>query len=364
MKKNGFVFIESIVVLVVVALSLAMLISSYSLVKRKTQEKEYYDKASDKYLLYAISNLGTDDKCNYSKYCPSIGGSTFKNSNKIGFRADASGGTHLCTNSKLGKIVFNCEKLFEEMHIVHIYVVENIHAELKEGYNPDNPDPNSSIMFYDSGTLEYMKSLKKCNDDNFNEKNKSDPNYQCLNPIKYMIGVFERENGELHYASIELSNDSSTASTSTRNGWVRVGAASPIYDQQWYYYVNDVAVKGLKKLNSGHEPNDNYYYYFDNNSGIMQVGWVYYDGAYHLFSPIDNQDNGNLDGSRIQSMSDVRIKVRVNNSKDFYLDRAGSCYTCASGNCACSASDVSQRATSIELEDWHNYVCNGDECLY
>ena len=37
MKKDGFVFVESIVVLVVVALSLAMLISSYSLVTRKTK---------------------------------------------------------------------------------------------------------------------------------------------------------------------------------------------------------------------------------------------------------------------------------------------------------------------------------------
>ena len=65
MNKKGFVFVESIVVLVVVALSLAMMISSYSLVSRKTKEKEYYNRASDKYLLYSISNLATDDKCNY-----------------------------------------------------------------------------------------------------------------------------------------------------------------------------------------------------------------------------------------------------------------------------------------------------------
>ena len=72
MKKKGFVFVESIVVLMVVALSLTVLISSYSLVTRKTKEKEHYDKASDKYLLYAISKLGTDDKCNYSISCTSI----------------------------------------------------------------------------------------------------------------------------------------------------------------------------------------------------------------------------------------------------------------------------------------------------
>ena len=72
MKKDGFVFVESVVVLVVVALSLAMLISSYSLVTRKTKEKERYDKTSDKYLVYVLSKLGTDDVCNYSIGCNNL----------------------------------------------------------------------------------------------------------------------------------------------------------------------------------------------------------------------------------------------------------------------------------------------------
>ena len=69
MKKDGFVFLESVVVLVVVALSLTMLIASYSLVARKTKEKEDYNRTSDKYLVYNISNLGTNDLCNYSSPC-------------------------------------------------------------------------------------------------------------------------------------------------------------------------------------------------------------------------------------------------------------------------------------------------------
>ena len=195
MKKNGFVFIESVVVLVVVALSLAMLISSYSLISRKTKEKEYYDKASDKYLLYALSNLGTDDSCNYSISCPSLGGSTFKNSAQVAFRADQTG-TYACTNSKLGKILVDCEQVFEEMGIVHIYVVDNIVNDLND--NCSN-QPTCSVNFYDSGTIEYLKSLKKCNDTNFTKNS-----ITCSDPIKYMIGVFERDNGEYHYASIEI----------------------------------------------------------------------------------------------------------------------------------------------------------------
>ena len=195
MKKNGFIFIESIVVLVVVALSLAMLISSYSLVTRKTKEKEMYDKASDKYLLYAISNLGTDELCNYGIECSSVSGSTFKyDSPKITFRADRTG-TYACGNSKLGKILVECDQVFDEMDIVHIYVVENIVKDLYDNCST----AKCSVNFYDSGTLEYMKSLKKCNDTNFDKNSTS-----CSDPIKYMIGVFERENGELHYASIEI----------------------------------------------------------------------------------------------------------------------------------------------------------------
>lgn len=186
MKKNGFVFIESIVVLVVVALSLAMLTSSYSLVKRKTQEKEYYNKASDKYLLYSISNLGTDDACNYAKECPSLGGDTFKEGSNITFRADIDN----CPTSKLGKIVYDCNAVFNEMHIVHIYVVENVLEDLYD---------DKSISFYDNGTLEFMKSLKKCNDVDFKKNTR-----KCNDPIKYMIGVFERGNGEYHYAAIEI----------------------------------------------------------------------------------------------------------------------------------------------------------------
>ena len=46
--KKGFVFIETIIVLMLVTMSLTMLISSYTLIKTKSLEKESYDKTSDK----------------------------------------------------------------------------------------------------------------------------------------------------------------------------------------------------------------------------------------------------------------------------------------------------------------------------
>ena len=52
--KKGFVFIETIIVLMLVTMSLTMLISSYTLIKTKSLEKESYDKTSDKYLFLEL----------------------------------------------------------------------------------------------------------------------------------------------------------------------------------------------------------------------------------------------------------------------------------------------------------------------
>ena len=174
MKRNGFVFIESVIVLMVVALSLTMLISSYSLITRKTQEKEYYDRASDKYLLYSITNIGVNDECNYNlaNSCGYEG---------INLQADEKN----CNNTRVGKLLYNCSQTFKDMNIKHIYVVDDIKKELSK---------DNAVEKYDNGVIEYMKTLKKCNDADSNT---------CEEPISYMIGVFYRS-GNYYYASLKI----------------------------------------------------------------------------------------------------------------------------------------------------------------
>ena len=207
MKKDGFVFMESIVVLVVVALSIATLISSYSLVSRISKEKENYDKVSDKYLLYTLSKLGTDSRCNYGISCPSL---TFTG---VSFRADKDNTSEFfCEGTKVGEILIDCAKVFEDMHLVHLYVVDNVRNELNDlhadGTKKNNPSEKAARI-YDNGTIEYMKTLKKCNTENtidangqYVNNNKIDT--RCNDPIIYLIGVFERGNKEYNYASIVL----------------------------------------------------------------------------------------------------------------------------------------------------------------
>lgn len=399
MKKNGFVFLESVLVLMIVALSVTMLLSSYSLMSRKVKEKENYDKASDKYLLYAIANLGTNSKCNYGIDCDSSYGET-----------EFAAGAGNCENTKLGNILFDCNKLFKDLNIKNIYVVKNIRNTLNDYQRNEkgqaldcsgnvinrntNPDAKpckitdinkKAVKIYDNGAIEYMKTLKKCNDENIYVGD--DPDNQtyvnrnketdiCEDGIMYMIGVFERGEKQ-YYASIDISGNVKYEETirEIKSGWIcdNCSVASSAYDQEWKYYRNNVTIKGLNKIVDGNSSDAHkYYYYFDLSTGIMQTGWVYYDGEYHLFSPIDYDGQGDLDGRRIQSMNSserisVTLKNNSGNTKQFFLDNKGTCYMAQTGGTSCSQTDISgftgDKITSIDFGSYSGcYSCNGDEC--
>ena len=178
-----------------------------------------------------------------------------------------------------------------------------------------------------------------------------------------MIGVFKRSRTDYYYASIELASiePNDTEPITYVDGWYwanRNQSASLEIDQQiWYYYEDNVPLKGLNKIATSNNGGSTYYYYFD-NTGVMQVGWVYYDGVYHLYSPIDYDGGGDLDGRRIQSCTNSRLLVPVNGT-NYYFDRQGVCYTCSSGNCLCNENDTLSRVNSISISE-ANYRCNGD----
>lgn len=164
MKKNGFMFVESVAVLVVVILSLTLLLSSYALVVRKSKEKDYYDLPSDKYLLYNIGNLGNVS----SSYA--VEGQFVANVNNC--------------STYLNNRMADCSQVFRDNNMVYYIVTYNLNNDLKTG----------ATSRYDSGTIEYLKTLKRCDDE--------DPD-MCNDPIGYVIGVFFR-NGKFYYASLKL----------------------------------------------------------------------------------------------------------------------------------------------------------------
>ena len=333
MKKKGFVFVESIVVLVVVALSLTVLISSYSLVSRKTKEKEHYDKASDKYLLYAISKLGTNDRCNYAVSCTSIP--------EIKLRADVDGDEYKCTGTKVGEIMYDCENVFKEMNIKHIYVVENILNDLNDLRNDGTPKTSADKKaneFYDNGTIEYMKTLKKCND--IEEEGGYSKKTKCTSPISYMIGVFERGNGDYYYASITLPIPTSISAAEVRNGWLLSNESDlnsqgePIASQQWVYYRNNNMLTGLQYLSDGVSSGEANNYYYFNSEGKMQVGWISISGNKYFFSTIDADADHRIDGFMLRSMT-----IQINGTA-YSFNSEGVCVSSACSSAGGSPSNV------------------------
>lgn len=234
--KKGFVFIETIIVLMLVTMSLTMLISSYTLIKTKSLEKESYDKTSDKYLLYAISTLGTTSQYNYSliadtgylsitpEDCGNLQNSIYTlgtdTINKINctsnkndpqcqffkiFDYDPSESrtttTTVTTTTKSETVNNkpNCQTVFSQLNVVHIYVIPDVAEALNS---------STATSIYDNGTINYLKTLRKCYDSVYitdEEGNQvvSDEVGTCYDPVRYMVGVFQRY-GKYYFASIEI----------------------------------------------------------------------------------------------------------------------------------------------------------------
>ena len=280
MNKKGFVFLETIIILVLVTTALTTMLTSYTVITSKSREKEYYDRISDKYLLYSLSNLGatgignevSDTSYNYRvlasklKKEGSYDCSEYQNSNAVLYKECLSEKmgvlkidvknkdcSNICsqtqTYQKDAKKIFcnifgnyegttsihtssfdkdltqggNCTHVFEEMRLYRLYFVSDVAYALDSEYATE-------FFNGDNGAIEYMKTLRKCDDKNayvqfvkddgvtpcasenepgcyrvvLNELVTSDGSENiCASPVKYMIGVFQR-NHDYYYASIEI----------------------------------------------------------------------------------------------------------------------------------------------------------------
>lgn len=211
MKKNGFIFMESLTVLIVVLLATTMLLSSYSLYTRKSKERENYDLPSDRYLLFNIAKLNADS----DEYSHTDG--------YIANRRDSSN-PNSCENTPVGARLKNCRQVFIDNGLVYFIVIKDIVEELER---------DDITEVYDSGTIEYLKTLKKKNtasaDITYNiDPNNSNVTYQDFmyvtkeydesyfeiqrttqtGPVYhenegYIVGVFYKNN-TYRYASIPL----------------------------------------------------------------------------------------------------------------------------------------------------------------
>ena len=84
-----------------------------------------------------------------------------------------------------------------------------------------------------------------------------------------------------------------------QNGWVTKGAAK-------YYYKNGSPVKKMQKV-------DGKYYYFDNKTGAMKTGWIYYGGYKFYFDKKTGVRSSDVSGLIGKQSSYV---IKINKSKN------------------------------------------------
>ena len=166
------------------------------------KQKEEYDRTSDKYLIYNLSNFGTTDLYYYG----------FQDADTLSFKAEKD----LCkyfpkSNSDktvyVNEILSDCEQVFKDTNLKYLYTIRDINKALQgeEKTVVINPVTHASQTIleptkkYDNGTVEYMKTLRQCK----TQVVESGGKRICNDPIHYLIGVYEKNN-RFYFASIEI----------------------------------------------------------------------------------------------------------------------------------------------------------------
>lgn len=192
MKKKGFVLLETISMLLVIVVSLSILLLSYSLIVRNSKSKLYYDKVSDKYMLYSMYEITNELLSSVTNLSISKVIDDLKDIDGINLNIDESNNLYgmiydydVLSNmpNDIGEA---CKEIRNKTGLKYAYIALDIDTLLK-GKNAKD--------IYINGAIEYMKTLKKCNEALNNGK--------CNNPKHYIIGVFYRNN-KYYYASIEI----------------------------------------------------------------------------------------------------------------------------------------------------------------
>ena len=170
MNKKGFIFLETVSILMVVALSLITLLASYTLVYTKSLQHKYYDQPRDLYTLYSVANLIDTSSLSDNVIMVSNANSCELNDGKT---------------TVLGETINDCSDFMNKINMVTFAVVDDINAELNK---------KSSETYYDNITIEYLKTLPRCYEQKCTKSSKG---------RKYLLGIFKRE-GKYYYASIEV----------------------------------------------------------------------------------------------------------------------------------------------------------------
>lgn len=159
MKKDGFIFIETIIATVVIIISLTVVFATFSLVSNRNEINKYYNRPNEIYALYYFMKLGPSKN------------ETFYNNN---FFVNSS------TCSSKFSYITKCEDIMNDLDIINLGYITDIKDVFK----------NSSTN-YSVGMIEFLEHLQTTRGEN---------------KIKYVVAEFKIE-GEYYYAAIEVKGE-------------------------------------------------------------------------------------------------------------------------------------------------------------
>jgi len=181
-KSNGFVFIETIVVICVLTTTLVLLFSSYSYILRKSKEKNVYDTSEMIYKTYYVNQIlenyktqkngsGTAIEFYYSKHSSECKKATYNSSYSI---------TCDLSSSSYGGDLYQVKKAFEVDKIYYL--------------NPKEVLSNSTwLATFDATTIDYLYDLG------------TGVNYKLL-IVKYKKTYNQSDGYEVFHSSMEVSS--------------------------------------------------------------------------------------------------------------------------------------------------------------
>lgn len=151
MKKNGFVFIETIVVISVLSITLLLLFSSYSFMLRKSRERDTFDNIELIYKTYYIKDILDNYKASRAANDPRSSIMFYIEKNNLECKKMGSYNSYVCDlssdsyNGSLlsAKVAFETDK---------IYLLNP--SELLKSSNK-----NKWLVLFDATTIDYINEL-------------------------------------------------------------------------------------------------------------------------------------------------------------------------------------------------------------
>lgn len=189
MKKNGFIFMETIVVVSVLSITLLLLFTSYSYLLRKARERNVFNTTDTIYKAYNVRESlitaikGIDSTVSINSYI------------KTSCTSKKNGKFYECDTKTNGSSISQTYKSLREAYgLEKMYLIQNS-TEIEE---------QSTLLLFDATTIDFIRSSEKDYDETTKNNWKTIMKFKkCYDRSK---SIDECEDYEVFHTMIDLEN--------------------------------------------------------------------------------------------------------------------------------------------------------------